>query len=117
MKRKTVGIVGYGAVGKALKGLFPGAEIHDEPLGMGTRDAINRCEYAFVAVPTPESPNGSCDTSVVEQVVGWLQSDIIVIRSTVAVGTTERLREATGKRIVFQPEFGPGETPDHHFND
>jgi UDPglucose 6-dehydrogenase len=35
----------------------------------------------------------------------------------VAVGTTARLRQATDKRIVFQPEYGPGATPDHHFQD
>jgi UDPglucose 6-dehydrogenase len=62
------------------------------------------------------APHGSCDTSIVESVVGWLESDYIVVRSTVTVGTTERLHRTTGKRIVFQPEYGPAETPDHPFN-
>jgi UDPglucose 6-dehydrogenase len=35
----------------------------------------------------------------------------------VAPGTTERLVEETGKRIVFQPTYGPGETVQHPFND
>jgi UDPglucose 6-dehydrogenase len=117
MKPKTVAIVGYGAVGKGIKQLFPQAVVYDEPLGLGTREAVNGCQYAFIAVPTPARPNGACDTAIVENVLSWIESDIIVIRSTVSVGTTERLARATGKNIVFQPEFGPGETPDHHFSD
>jgi UDPglucose 6-dehydrogenase len=34
----------------------------------------------------------------------------------VSVGTTDRLRAATGKAVIFQPEYGPAETPDHPFN-
>jgi UDPglucose 6-dehydrogenase len=40
-----------------------------------------------------------------------------VLLSTVAVGTTERLVRETGKRIVFQPAYGPGETPAHPFHE
>jgi UDPglucose 6-dehydrogenase len=116
MQKKTVAIVGYGAVGKYLKELFPEAAVYDEPLGLGQRDEVNRCQYAFVAVPTNPSADGSADTSIVEETVSWLRTDLIVLRSTVPVGTTARLQAATGKRIVFQPEYGPGETPDHHFN-
>ncbi len=117
MSKKTVGIVGLGAVGKGIKALFPDAEVYDEPLGIGSREAINRCDFAFVAVPTPQGENGYCDTSIVEEVVNWIESDIIILRSTVAVGSTDRIREETGKRVVFQPEYGPGETPDHPFRD
>lgn len=117
MNPKSVGIVGFGAVGKALHDLFPGAAVYDEPLGIGSRSEVNACDYAFVCVPTPRAPDGACDTAIVEDVVGWLETDLIVIRSTVAVGTTQRLAAATGKRIVFQPEYGPAETPDHPFND
>jgi UDPglucose 6-dehydrogenase len=63
-------------------------------------------------VPTPTAPDGSCDTSIVEEVIEWIESDIIVIRSTVAPGTTDRLRRKTGKRIIFQPEY-IGETVAH----
>ena len=117
MHRKTVAIVGYGAVGRYLHRLFPEAAVYDEPLGMGDRKEINRQQYAFVAVPTNRRPDGTGDTSIVEDTVSWLTSDVIVIRSTVPVGTTDALKQTTGKRIVFQPEYGPGETPDHHFND
>ncbi len=112
-----VAIVGYGAVGRGIQQLFPDAVIYDEPKGVGERAAVNACKYAFVCVPTPQAADGSCDTSIVEEVIGWLGAEIIVLRSTVSVGATDRMREATGKRIVFQPEYGPAETPDHPFND
>lgn len=112
-----VGIVGAGAVGNGIAELFPSHELYDEPKGIGTRDAINACDIAFVCVPTPSGPEGSCDTSIVEGVVRWLETPTIVIRSTVSVGTSRRLATAYRKDVVFQPEYGPAETPDHPFND
>lgn len=111
----AVGIVGYGAVGRALAELFPGAAIYDPPLGFDDRAAIGHCQVAFVCLPTPAGPGGECDSSLVEDAVGWIASEIIVIRSTVAPGTTARLAATSGKRVIFQPEYGPGETPDHPY--
>ena len=113
-----VAIVGAGAVGRGIAQLFPDAVLFDEPRSIGTREAASACEAAFVCVPTPRRDDGSCDTSIVEQVVGWLETSLIVIRSTVSVGTTRRLAEKhPEKNVVFQPEYGPAETPDHPFND
>lgn len=113
----NVAIVGAGAVGLGLAKMFPNAVLYDEPKGMGTRDEVNRCDLAFVCVPTPAAADGSCDPSIVEDVVSWLETTTIVLRSTVSVGTTRRLAVKYGKDIVFQPEYGPAETPDHPFND
>ncbi len=113
----SVAIVGVGAVGRAMRGLFPEAVLYDEPLGLGAREQVNRCRFAFVCVPTPADASGACDTSIVEGVVRWIESEFIVIRSTVSPGTTERLARTYGKRVVFQPEYGPGETPDHPYAD
>ena len=112
-----IGIVCLGAVGTAMLELFPAAVGYDEPRATGSRDAINACDLAFVCVPTPLDSEGRCDTTIVEDVVSWLTVPLIVLRSTVSVGTTRRLSETYGKRIVFQPEYGPGETPDHPFKD
>jgi UDPglucose 6-dehydrogenase len=46
--------------------------------------------------------------------VAWVQAPLIIVRSTVAPGTTDRLRDKYNKRIVFQPEY-LGETPAHVF--
>ena len=113
MKDK-VGIIGYGHVGSIMKELFSEATIYDEIKKIGSREAINCCRFAFVCVPTPQGENGECDTSIVEYVLNWIESDIIVLRSTVPVGFTDKFAEQTGKRIVFQPEYY-GETHAHPF--
>lgn len=110
--KHTIGIIGAGFVGQALLKLFGHGPVYDPAKNLTDKDAINRCRAAFVCVPTPTAPDGSCDTSIVEEVIGWIKSDIIVIRSTVAPGTTDRLRQKSGKRIVFQPEY-IGETAAH----
>ena len=110
-------IVGYGVVGKAMHDLLPDAVLYDVTPGVGSdRDAVNACDMAFVCVPTPQSESGACDTSAVEETVAWLETPIIVLRSTVPVGTTDELSRRYGRRIVFQPEY-LGETAAHPFAD
>lgn len=107
-----IGIVGMGWVGKAQRQLFPHAMVYDEPLGMGSRENINSCEVVFVCVPTPNREDGSLDTSIVEDIISWCESEVIVIRSTVNPGDSDRFKKRYGKRIVTQPEY-LGETPAH----
>ena len=112
-----ISIIGYGHVGKAMKQLFTSATIYDKYLNMGTQMDVNNSDVAFVCVPTPMNKiDGSCDTSAVEEVVSWLESKCIVLRSTVPVGFTNYLKTKYKKRIVFQPEYY-GETVAHPFAD
>jgi UDPglucose 6-dehydrogenase len=113
-QERSIGIIGAGFVGQSLLKLFGegNCAVYDPAKGFTDKEAINRCRFAFVCVPTPTASDGSCDTSIVSEVAGWVESDIIVIRSTVTPGTTDRLRRQTGKRIVFQPEY-IGETVAH----
>jgi UDPglucose 6-dehydrogenase len=118
MSKAAVGIIGCGVVGSSLVELFRpiGCQVYDVGIeGLGTEDQrqrVNASDFAFVCVPTPIGAQGECDTSIVEEVVSWCTSKIIVIRSTIPPGTTARLRHQTGKRIVFQPEY-IGETVAH----
>jgi UDPglucose 6-dehydrogenase len=124
MAKPTVAVIGSeGALGAATRNLFPSTvvafDVSDRYIG-GTeaqQKRVSACDVAFVCVPTPARPDGSCDTSIVDNVVGWCGAGIIVIKSTVSVGTVDRLQREHDKAIVFQPEFGPGETPDHPFAD
>lgn len=105
-------VIGYGWVGKSMIELFPESVVYDKPLGKGSEAQVNFCDIAFVCVPTPNPENGVLDTSIVEEVIGWCECPLIVIRSTVNPGTVDLLKEKTGKHIVFQPEY-LGETPAH----
>ena len=110
----AIGIIGYGVVGKALATLFgydagtTDIRIYDKFLeGMNTaqcKDAIQTCDLVFIAVPTPQAPDGSCDVTAVEEVVSWVTPPMCM-KSTVPPGTVDRLVEATGKRICFSPEY------------
>ena len=104
--RPSIGIVGFGFVGKSMKQLFgDDAVTCDVADGDAGRQRINACDVVFISVPTPVSDDGSCNTSIVEECVGWITAPQIVLRSTVTPGTTERLRRQTGKRVIFQPEY------------
>jgi len=111
-----VSIIGCGHVGSAMAQLLPQAIKYDSILGIGKRDDVIGSYIAFLCLPTPSATDGSCDTSIVESVLSWLESDYIVIRSTVPVGFTEKMRVKFNKHILFQPEYY-GETPNHPFAD
>ncbi|MBZ5513954.1 MAG: hypothetical protein LAN62_03755 [Acidobacteriia bacterium] len=108
-----IAIVGYGVVGRALAKLFDGDKgsaevaVYDRFIpSMNTADrkaAIQACDLAFIAVPTPEGCDGACDVSAVEEVVSWVEPPMC-LKSTVPPGTVDRLVKATGKRICFSPE-------------
>lgn len=104
---RKIAIVGYGHVGKAMEEIFPSAVIYDKNVNgyQDTRSRVNDCQLAIVAVPTPCNADGSCDTSIVEEVVSWLETPLILIKSTVPPGTTDSLKERYGKRITFSPEY------------
>lgn len=109
-----IGIIGYGHVGTAMKDLFTDAIIYDKFKKIGTIDKINKCDIAFICVPTPMNKDGSCDASIVEEVIKWCKAKVIVIRSTVYIGFTDKMIEKYHKKIVFQPEYY-GETVNHPF--
>ncbi len=73
----------------------------------GFSDDVNRADIVFVSVPTPPNPDGSCNTSIVESAVGGVKDGkIIVVKSTVAPGTVEKLQKKyPKKRLIFNPEF------------
>jgi len=112
MANTSVAVIGRGWVGKSMLDLFPDAVVYDEPLAEGTRSNVNKCDVAFICVPSPNVGKGALDTSIIEEVVRWCECPLIVIRSTVNPGTTDKLMKETGKRIVMQPEY-LGETPKH----
>lgn len=123
--KKKIAVIGYGYVGKAVTNLFKSHyEVRIKDLNKrciilngdvlkiqkfyadkSMWKWINECDLGIVCVPTPMKEDGNCDTSIVEEVIRELETPIILIKSTVPPGTTERLKKETGKRICFSPEF------------
>lgn len=102
---RGIAIVGYGYVGSAYHKIFPDAVIYDPARGRKDKKAVNRRGLAIVCVPTPSAPDGSCDTSLVEETIAWLKTPLILIKSTVEPGTTKRLKRKYKKRICHSPEY------------
>lgn len=117
----NIGIVGAGTVGGALAAAF-----HDKShtLSVYDKEASRRrstltqvlaCDLVFVCLPTPQKEGSlECDLSYVHnffdgvcRVFGGSYKDINwVLKSTVPVGTTRKLRDDFGLvNLVHSPEF------------
>lgn len=106
-----IGVIGNGFVGKATTQLrckdieLLAYDINPdacEPKGLNLQD-MNQCELIFISVPTPMSKNGSCHLNIIKSVLSDLISikyqGFIILRSTVPVGTCNKLN------VYFMPEF------------
>lgn len=110
---RSVSLIGSGYLGTAYQNVFPESLVYDEPKHMfageatleAGRAAVNACDIAIVAVPTDLSETGELDMSIVEDVVSWLDTDTILIKSALQPGTTDRLVKETGKNIAVSVEF------------
>jgi len=100
-----VSCIGNGYVGKSMLKLFPDAYIYDEPLGIGTKEEVNKTKVAIIAVPTNLLPDGGLDMSIVEDVVSWLETPLIIIKSALMPGTVDRLVAKYNKHIVVSVEM------------
>ena len=114
----TIGIVGQGYVGTAIK---LGFEDHYKvltydkfDLGKSTHskisDIVEETEVIFVCVPTPMRKDGTCYTGIVEEVIREINETandhIVVIKSTVPPGTTDKFNhEFSNVTVIFNPEF------------
>jgi len=107
-----IGIIGLGVVGSACKFGFELAGhtvlTHDIKLDTVIDDVLYS-EIIYVCVPTPSNEDGSCNVSIVEEVIYELKKKqykgIVAIKSTVIPGTTRHLIDQTGLKICFVPEF------------
>ncbi|MBR3362613.1 MAG: hypothetical protein IKG40_01655 [Bacilli bacterium] len=106
MKQKTL-IVGYGIVGqnlsKELKNLNP--DIYDKyNIEVNTKQNI-KYDITFICVDTPLTQDNNLDIKEVKNAINDNDSEIYVIKSTCPLGTVEKLKKQTKKRIIFSPEY------------
>lgn len=103
----TTVILGVGNVGKNLSielaCLSP--ELYDPFKDIDTRTRSSY-DFAFIAVDTPYVNNDNpCDVSAVYEALNEVDASVYVIKSTVPIGFTSECSKATGKNIVFSPEY------------
>ena len=116
----NVGIIGQGFVGSAIKeGLegFHEIRTYDIDVTKGNRTHQQVCcksDIIFMCLPTPMRKDGSCDIRILEKAILKLDQlvyekshhPVVVIKSTVPPGTTDRLNAMTKScDVCFSPEF------------
>jgi UDPglucose 6-dehydrogenase len=108
-----IGVIGLGVIGTATKNGFEylGHEVivHDIKLNTEVSIVLDT-KVCFICVPTPSNLDGSCNISIVEEVVKSLIDlnyfGIIAIKSTVSPGSTMDVsKKFNSSNIVFVPEF------------
>jgi len=100
-------IAGYGNIGKHLHREFEklNPNIYDKLIPEFSSTINEHYDISFVCVPTDMLPDGSADISIVEEVVSILDSDVIVIKSAIPVGTCDYLIKKYNKNIIVSPEY------------
>ena len=114
----TIGVIGQGYVGTAIKLGFQDhykVLTYDKfDLAKSTHskisDLVDEREVIFVCVPTPMRKDGTCSTGIVEEVIREInetaKDHIVVIKSTVPPGTTNKFNhEFSNVTVIFNPEF------------
>lgn len=125
MKFPKIGIIGIGMVGSQLARYFGEIKkltrgdnlfLYDIDPKKDYFDDVSRAEVIFVCVPTPRGPDGSANLSAVESAIKMVgrenkgkrgdKGKVIVIKSTVPPGTTERFqKQYPAHQFAFNPEF------------
>jgi len=107
--KQKIALYGFGYVGKSL---FNFLKDHYEVVVFdpmypeySEKSRMKGIKHAVVCVPTPMSKDGSCDTSIVEDIFKEGLHEFYMIKSTVVPGTTARLAKETKKKIAFSPEY------------
>jgi UDPglucose 6-dehydrogenase len=113
-----IGVIGNGFVGNAIYQNFKDkvlTKVYDVRSDKKLNELIEVLEsqIVFICLPTPMKTNGECDLSFVNDFFDDLDVNskkfktdpLFVIKSTVPIGTTERLNRKYTFRIVHNPEF------------
>jgi UDPglucose 6-dehydrogenase len=105
----TVGIVGCGFVGGALKKWIDEHNpclkvlISDPPKGFN--DDMAQADVIFISIHIPTEDDGTQDLTLLKQIIVQLPDKPIFIRTTILPGTSDGLSSEFKKSIYFLPEF------------
>jgi len=106
-----VGIIGYGYVGKAVAAAYdPEQVLINDPLFPSTSitDIKQQADAIFICVPTPQHPDGGCDSTILEDVLSQLKgyAGIVIAKSTALPQIYTRLESKySDLKFAHVPEF------------
>ncbi len=104
-----IGIVGMGVVGGAIcrSCEFDTPIVNDPALGHnGSYEELCTCDAVYICVPSPTKSDGTCDTSILEDVLSKLKdaSGVLISKVTAPPDVYERLNKIY-PNLVYSPEF------------
>jgi UDPglucose 6-dehydrogenase len=110
--KNTIGIIGQGFVGETLYYKFKNYynvltfDI-DNSKSNSTLVKVKNCKIIFLCLPTPMDIDGSCDLSILEEVIKQIDkpNKILVIKSTIIPGSTDYFNKKYESDFIFNPEF------------
>lgn len=109
--RPKIGIIGLGFVGGAIRDAMDHScnlvLIDKDPTrGTHTIADLDGCDGVFICAPTPQSDDGTCDTSILESILDSLKDfdGVIISKSTAPPAVYKRLNEKY-RNLVHAPEF------------
>jgi nucleotide sugar dehydrogenase len=117
MLSKTIGYIGLGFVGNAVKASFDKhfkSEVYDIDKAKSTTasaiELIQKCKTIFLALPTPIDNEGQCKLSIITELLDIINNHsndtLIIVKSSVPPGTTAKFSEQFPNiKFVFNPEF------------
>jgi UDPglucose 6-dehydrogenase len=106
-----VGIIGLGFVGSAVKNAYDNANVqtvcNDPGKGIdASYEEMSNTDAIFICVPSPQAADGSCDTSILEEVLTQYKdySGIIISKVTANPLKYKELQKKH-KKLIHAPEF------------
>jgi len=105
----SVGIIGLGFVGSAvLESFKPRVVKTNDPKNEqnSSYDELKTCEALFVCVPSPSKSDGSCDTSILEDMLTKLKdyTGVIISKVTAPPNVYSKLQKKH-HNLIYIPEF------------
>lgn len=105
----TVGIIGCGFVGGALKVWLeehnPEVKVVVSDPYKGFNDDISGADVYFLQIHVPTEEDGSQNLTVMKELISKLPDRPVFVRTTILPGTSAMLSKETRHRVYFMPEF------------
>ena len=110
---KHIGIIGFGYVGGAVASSYANERILiNDPYkypdtSISYETLMKKCRVIFVCVPTPQSDDGTCNTSILESVLQELvgYDGLVICKSTAPPNVYTRFETDLALKLVHVPEF------------
>jgi len=113
INKETIGIIGYGVVGKAAEATFSkeyDVRKYDKYISHDSFESLLLADYILISVPTPfdYKTNRLNDSAILESLESLQKMNYdkaVIIKSTLTPGRCDNYSDLFNLKIVYNPEF------------